>query len=233
MPLSSTFLISMDEHCHRPHCEDFFPQGDIRPRTQSHHAQFSKSDLRRTVVLSQVDRKFLACVIPSETTEAPATEESHGLARRGNVLALIDQHAADERIRVEQFMRELCRGFISSSTGDEPPFPGTDLKSLDPPVKVLLTRHEADNLNTSSEIQAAFRRWGIHVRLPDNTPPQSLRTSGYFASQKRRRVHEDSGYAQVEITHVPEVVAAKVGVCSSEPGHDTHARSVTQRKSAT
>ena len=57
-------------------------------------------------MLGQVDRKFVACVLPASGSEqvgsADITEECDT-----GVLVLIDQHAADERIRVERFRHAI------------------------------------------------------------------------------------------------------------------------------
>ena len=66
-------------------------------RTSVSHedVSFTRDDLRSARVLGQVDAQFIACVLPPD----PGT------------VVLVDQHAADERVRVERFLRELCEGY--------------------------------------------------------------------------------------------------------------------------
>ncbi|OBZ76731.1 DNA mismatch repair protein Mlh3 [Grifola frondosa] len=59
---------------------------------------FARDDLRGARVLGQADRKFIACVM-------------------GGAVVLVDQHAADERIRVERFLDALCHGFFAGGAG--------------------------------------------------------------------------------------------------------------------
>ena len=76
-------------------------------------AKFSKDALGRSRLIAQVDRKFLlVCmeISPGKgVLEEEEEEEAAGLHPPG-VLVLIDQHAADERIRLEEILADLCRG---------------------------------------------------------------------------------------------------------------------------
>lgn len=174
-------------------------------QTQSQHARFSKSDLSNAVVLGQVDRKFIACVMSgSDLFEAIDPE---GLEDDGGMLVLIDQHAADERIRVERFMRELCKGFVAPHGTVETML---DVRTLDQPVQVLLTAPEAKALAVSDTMQATLKRWGIAFGpLPDLVEDQEDEMD-LFPARKKRSERGKSGYVQVEVTSVPEVVATKV-----------------------
>ncbi|KAM9777600.1 DNA mismatch repair protein Mlh3 [Neosynchiropus ocellatus] len=58
--------------------------------------RFTKDMIPSIKVIDQVDRKFLACLI--NTTEEAADE--------GNLLVLLDQHAAHERVRLEALVAE-------------------------------------------------------------------------------------------------------------------------------
>ena len=65
----------------------------------------SKTGLATARVIAQVDKKFILVAIENamvgENLEQNATKQKE-------ILALIDQHAADERIRVENLFAELC-----------------------------------------------------------------------------------------------------------------------------
>ncbi|KAI0331238.1 hypothetical protein GY45DRAFT_1322484 [Cubamyces sp. BRFM 1775] len=137
--LPSTFdLLSLQAHAHA--CD----RGASSQRADPCRAQwdapqlgrFTSADLRTARVLGQVDRKFVACVIhgSSPPMEAPTSLDkdadgggdagagtgwSEGACGRGHgALVLIDQHAADERVRVERFLRSLCEGFLASWGAD-------------------------------------------------------------------------------------------------------------------
>ncbi|PSR93789.1 hypothetical protein PHLCEN_2v4684 [Hermanssonia centrifuga] len=165
-------------------------------------SRFSKSDLRHARVVNQVDRKFIACIL--QTTADPTLEEPHSRDDGESIrtLVLIDQHAADERIRVERFLSELCSPcalFADTGSADAMP-PGPPTRRLEPPISVLLTRHEAEQLyGPSVAVQEAFARWGI--RFGTARPREVRSIDGDEAA---------SGYAQVTVVSVPKVVADKL-----------------------
>lgn len=171
--------------------------------------RFRKDDLRKAQIISQVDCKFIACVVgldhddPSDAGKDNETCEDE-LAPDGKTLILIDQHAADERVRVERFLKSICRGFLSHQEGSG----GVETKQLSPPVPVLLTRHEASRLAELSDFQKAFESWGF-------------RFSGLEETQSRLECETDldGGYVQVLVCTIPEIVSEKV---STDDGTREH-----------
>lgn len=150
-------------------------------------------------IISQVDCKFIACVVGLDHDHSSGTEKDDEtcqdeLPPDGKTLILIDQHAADERVRVERFLKSICRGFLSHQEGNG----GVEMKQLSPPVPVLLTRREASRLVELLDFQKAFESWGFRFselenqsRLDDETQP-------------------DGGYVQVFVSAIPEIVSEKV-----------------------
>ncbi|KAG6817881.1 hypothetical protein H0H87_001713 [Tephrocybe sp. NHM501043] len=176
--------------------KDFYCQ-TLRPISEKRQHRFKKEDLRRATIIDQVDAKFIACLIDdhsvgrNEITPSPSTD--------GRVLILIDQHAADERVRVEGFLTDLCSGYLRNRTGNADH--GIQLRKLSPPMPLLLTLHEVRRLRNSSELQDAFRHWGFQfqfreMRRGDESPIDDA----------------DSGsdYAQVMVHTIPEVVSDKL-----------------------
>jgi DNA mismatch repair ATPase MutL len=49
-------------------------------------------------VISQLDRKFIVCVVDA-TSESNESSQTSDCSKR--ILVLVDQHAASERVRVE------------------------------------------------------------------------------------------------------------------------------------
>lgn len=86
--------------------------------------QVSKEDLSRAKVLGQVDKKFILITVK-------------------NLLILIDQHAADERVKLEQLCQESCVG--------------------DPIIlaQPLVFEIELDEASLFLAWQAYFRKWKI------------------------------------------------------------------------
>ncbi|KAF2642283.1 DNA mismatch repair protein [Massarina eburnea CBS 473.64] len=66
-------------------------------------SKLSKPDLVNAQVMAQVDRKFILAKMHN-ITEAPSSNQPDG----AEVIVLIDQHAADERIQVESLFSALC-----------------------------------------------------------------------------------------------------------------------------
>ncbi|KAF9238762.1 hypothetical protein BU15DRAFT_88220 [Melanogaster broomeanus] len=145
---------------------------------------FRKEDLQKARVISQVDRKFIACLVD-------------GLPTDGNTLILIDQHAADERVRVERFLKTICCGFLCHQEGS-----GTvETKRLSPPVPVLLTQREASRLSEVLAYQKSFESWGFQFSgLQDVRVTRELETEP----------DGDAGYTQIFVSAIPEVVGQKL-----------------------
>jgi DNA mismatch repair protein MLH3 len=186
------------EHPHYDDSQYLRPGGSNVHLGISSHT-FSKSDLLHAQVISQVDRKFIACLMNDQTDECDP---------RGMALVLIDQHAADERVRVERFLKELCQGFPYLAHHNDVAAVGIRTKQLSPPIPVLLTRREALRLGDSKDIQRAFEAWGVH-----------------FANICTETIEEENnsdGYTQVFVNNIPSVVSEKVKECQIRFSNLTH-----------
>ncbi|KAL8934696.1 MAG: hypothetical protein Q9211_005090, partial [Gyalolechia sp. 1 TL-2023] len=67
-------------------------------------AKLSKASVAEAKIIAQVDKKFILALMQHRTDpieQSPATDDQP-------ILVLIDQHAADERIRVESLLVDLC-----------------------------------------------------------------------------------------------------------------------------
>lgn len=224
LALSSSFVQGVDkwqhQHGHtRPGHGHGQGQGKARKGTQhltrahAHVARFTKADLRSAAVLGQVDRKFVACVLrASAVDEDGEAGTAEGSADRGQTtLVLIDQHAADERVRVERILAELCAAF-SRSEDHKAASSAVPVRGLAPPVRVLLTRHEAEQLVASAGVRRAFELWGVRLTNASLKSVENECSNVNNTGGKRQR--EDSGYVQVAVESVPEILAVKVRVCT-------------------
>ncbi|CDZ97281.1 DNA mismatch repair protein-MLH3 family [Phaffia rhodozyma] len=159
-------------------------------------AHLSRESLCEASIISQVDEKFLACVLRSGSSTNPlsATREQK------EMLVLIDQHAADERIRVERFLKELGEGFLAGSAGldvDSSDSKGVALHRPLEPSFILLTRNEYLLLLTNPKFVQALSRWGIHLGL-SHSPTKEVEGEG------------DEAFFQVNVLAVPKIVAGRL-----------------------
>jgi DNA mismatch repair protein MLH3 len=153
--------------------------------------RFSKDDLRNAKIINQVDRKFIACLFEDDS------EDRNGFVG-GRALVFIDQHAADERVRVESFLRELCQGFLYWDTEKAD---SLRTRQLSPAMSVLLTRREALQLGRSDDNQLAFRSWGF--RFGDLSQISQCDSGDCIDDANSR-------YVQVFVESIPEIVSDKV-----------------------
>lgn len=173
-------------------------EGAFRPQ------RFSREDLCSAEILGQVDRKFIVCVfhtgstdIETDDAEVDVAEDTYGHADRGGTLVLIDQHAADERIRVERFLRGLCEGFLNGEAAE--------VRPLEPGVHVLLAHREAERISDDEDVRIAFKRWGFLFQ------EKGQREDG-------RNQGDRSGFMEMIVRGVPEVVGDKVRVSTALHG---------------
>ncbi|KAJ7126385.1 hypothetical protein C8R43DRAFT_1028784 [Mycena crocata] len=159
--------------------------------TSASSRRFQKADLSKVQVIDQIDRKFIACIINNSSDSGTA---SHSLI-------LIDQHAADERVRVERFLKELCLGYLSNANPRGYNGDLLRLRELSPPVPILLSRHEERQLRDLS-IRRSFENWGIHFVGRSPAAPCDAE-QGVDAGSI-------SGYSQVLIRCIPDVVGDKL-----------------------
>ena len=142
----------------------------------SSSTQFSKSGLETVRVISQVEKKFILVSMKAALSGRAASEQS---ASAKEILVLIDQHAADERVRIEGLLTELC----------VPPLPKDACPDCEDVPRCLQSAIETTELGRPIKIdipiqehrlfldqKSHFANWGI---LYDLTPTQnSLSISG-------------------------------------------------------
>lgn len=189
-----------DKHaCHiqKSSLLDRFKLANFDPCHEIAMHRFTKADIRQAEIINQVDRKFIACRIPKDSaskSNSPARE-----AQSNSVLVLIDQHAADERVRVEFFLKELFMGFLHSQDQTANPVGGIRIRELNPPRPVLLTQHEALAIKRSQDAREMLRHWGVRF-TESSTHCDNVLESG------------STGYSQLLVCSIPEVVSDKVCV---------------------
>ncbi|KAM8737856.1 DNA mismatch repair protein Mlh3 isoform 2-T5 [Acanthopagrus schlegelii] len=121
--------------------------------------RFSKSMIQSMKVVHQVDKKFLACLINTRDEEPAALSETEG-----NLLVLVDQHAAHERVRLENL--------VADSYEDDPDSPGERRlcsSTILPPLEISVTEEE---LRLLRSCQPHLRSLGLEVKFSQVVHPQ-------------------------------------------------------------
>lgn len=141
-------------------------QAQGRPRLEHFHSEnvvdapqyrLDKEMLQWCNFVAQIDCKFLL------------------FAHRGeheSTLILVDQHAADERIRVEGFLKDFCKKYQHNETEKTP---------LSPCKTLLLTERE---VSSAQHHYYWFSRWGFDI----SRDVQTGRSSGDFAQMSVKTV---------------------------------------------
>ncbi|KAI9793821.1 MAG: DNA mismatch repair protein [Candelina submexicana] len=122
--------------------------------------RLSKEGLLDAEVIAQVDKKFILITMGTASINN-STEPSNTLSNR--TLVLIDQHAADERCRVEALFEELCAPVVRDMTSpkkatDSTFTPKTRTTSLEKPIKFCTSAEECRLLRLYAE---HFANWGV------------------------------------------------------------------------
>ncbi|KAI0809498.1 hypothetical protein GGR55DRAFT_650173 [Xylaria sp. FL0064] len=157
----------------------------------------TKSALRHAEVVAQVDRKFIFAKVPVDSfTCEPLAPQS-----TASLLVIIDQHAADERYRVESLMKHYFRPVNNTEKSDIPVSQASPLSRPFIACTELLDRPLKFDISVSDAVQLEhmapyFARWGIHYHIP-------LMSS-----------ITNTNHRQLEVTSLPPSIAER---CRLEP----------------
>lgn len=109
--------------------------------------KLTKKGLAEARIIAQVDRKFILLRVASS-------------AGKGEMLVLVDQHAADERCRVEQLYADM---FVSETCIDSQRV-SINTFDLIEPIDFMIQRSEAPLF---AQYHPFFASWGIHYTICD------------------------------------------------------------------
>lgn len=152
-------------HGRQHHCSQIDIDRAFKESSAGISGRISKDALRTAEVISQVDKKFILVKLRVLNTGD------------SGMLVLVDQHAADERIRIEALMEELCTpspADNSSCTAQS----SILTAQLDKPLTFEISTKEIKLLGT---YRTRFANWGILYDLPahsssDNTQRLHIRS---------------------------------------------------------
>ncbi|KAF6834413.1 vacuolar membrane protein [Colletotrichum musicola] len=149
--------------------------------------RISKAALTEAEVVAQVDRKFVLVKLARETDVKNKRQRLKDLS----VLVLIDQHAADERCRLEALMQD----YFEAQEGSDNVV--ARIERLDKSLQFEFSAKERSLLRIYSH---HFRRWGIVYRVEE---PET--------SQWR---HKSKQLCKIEVVGLPPSILER---CRTEP----------------
>uniref|UniRef100_A0A8C0RM55 MutL homolog 3 n=2 Tax=Canis lupus familiaris TaxID=9615 RepID=A0A8C0RM55_CANLF len=114
--------------------------------------RFTKEMIHSMQVLQQVDNKFIACLMSTKT-------EENGEAG-GNLLVLVDQHAAHERVRLEQLITDSYEKQQPQGSGRKKLLSST----VSPPLKIRVTEEQRRLLRCYHK---NLEDLGLEILFPD------------------------------------------------------------------
>lgn len=174
-------------------------------------AKLSKSGLQDARVIAQVDKKFVLILMsPSRTPGDEAEKESE----KERILVLVDQHAADERIRVEDLLEELCAEpesepeILMATSTSSPSIdrkPGVKTTML---AKPLIFQVKAQEHALFESQKRYFADWGILYDLSSPLPPPPPTPVSLSKPKSELR------HCKIAVKALPPVIAER---CRAEP----------------
>jgi DNA mismatch repair protein MLH3 len=208
-PILSTECVSHDENRASSH---FLRDITNEKNVGRGNNKLSKSRLAKASVIGQVDRKFILIRIP--------VDEKHGTEIHGQkTLVLVDQHAADERCRLEQLFSEM---FTIERSHD-----GATQKSsictyeFPTPLRVDIEEQEIQTFSANSSF---FASWGCHYQIAKTTRPSLLVDTLPIGIAERCRLEPTllAGLLRKEIwsragEKIPSIRSSKITACTNPP----------------
>ena len=134
-------------------------------------AQYTRQGLKQSRVIAQVDQKF---ILVDTVTTPPSSKGKDDPEQRG--LILIDQHAAAERIRVEELLSRVC-DWSSHTTSNNNNCSDSQTALL---PNALLFEISSQELPLFRRFQSYFDQWGILYTISETHQEQCGESSSSF-----------------------------------------------------
>ncbi|KAI0112792.1 hypothetical protein F4776DRAFT_639922 [Hypoxylon sp. NC0597] len=180
----------LEGRCHECHSGSL----DAIQAVHSVEGRLSKDTLRDAEVIAQVDRKFIFAKVPLSPSPPNPSADKEAPA---SLLVIIDQHAADERCRVEALMKDyfvVAEDAQTALTGKPRKSIHAQTELLEKPIVFDISSQDSRQFERSADY---FRRWGIVFRVSP-------------AKSKPNR----KGAAKLTVLELPPSIAER---CRSEP----------------
>ncbi|KAI1206164.1 uncharacterized protein F4807DRAFT_440129 [Annulohypoxylon truncatum] len=168
---------------------------DFAQASHNIEGRLSKDDLRNANIIAQVDRKFILTKVPLSSNPPNPGKSKVG---ETSLLVMIDQHAADERCRVEALMKDyfvvLEDDGISPMEERHQSIYAQSLP-LEKPIIFDVSRQDSRQLERSKEY---FTHWGVLFEVNSASKPKS----------------EGKGGAKLNVLGLPPSISER---CRAEP----------------
>ncbi|KAI1400699.1 hypothetical protein F4819DRAFT_460513 [Hypoxylon fuscum] len=149
---------AIEGHCHGCNSNSL----NVLQASHSVEGRLSKDILRDAQVIAQVDRKFIFVKVPLSSSPSDLSQSADV---DPSLLVIIDQHAADERCRVEALMKDyfaLVEDAQNSSNGQPQRSPHALVEVLEKPFTFDVSAQDCRQFERSAE---HFKYWGIMYQL--------------------------------------------------------------------
>lgn len=144
---------------------------------KQHAYTFTKSMLASATVCGQLERKFIACILKLDTAgnngkerDTPVRNDDPENIGSESILCLIDQHAAHERVRLEDFLQRICYYNISKDNQIN-----KACCKLSPPLVLHLVEHDLVKL---LHFRKDFAEIGLQFSYNGRQPTGSFKLDG-------------------------------------------------------
>ncbi|KAI6084217.1 hypothetical protein F4821DRAFT_243220 [Hypoxylon rubiginosum] len=180
---------ALDGHCHGCISNPL----DALQASYSVEGRLSKENLRNAKVIAQVDRKFIFAKAPlsSQPSDSNADDDNHD----SSLIVIVDQHAADERCRVEALMKDYFHVVEDSSTEQPQQHIRAQTEALEKPITFDVSTQDCRQFE---QFAVYFRHWGIVYELKP------------VLKSKR----QSKGATQLRVVKLPPSIAER---CLQEP----------------
>ncbi|OAQ88852.1 MLH3 protein [Purpureocillium lilacinum] len=144
------------------HCRDNEMDVNFEAGSVNLAGRLSRSAMADAEFIAQVDRKFILIKLPLEPMTQMAGE------RNSQALVMVDQHAADERCRLEELMAEY---FVSSGADAVKPM----TQALEQHIVFETPSREGALID---RYRGHFRAWGIRLVVESAAGASTVRVTG-------------------------------------------------------
>lgn len=146
----------------RHRCSDGDIQKAFSESSSLFSAKLTKAALKNAKIIAQVDKKFILIIMKTNSHNKSRRDE---WTKPQNLLVLIDQHAADERIRIEALQADLCTRASSSNSTNSTTLNQKSTIRTDLLTKPIIFTVQEQECKLFKSQASYFANWGILYTL--------------------------------------------------------------------